>query len=1311
MHLNIMRQCFKCDCCGKLLGSYKSLYTHKKARHPLQVFPCGKCCRKFTEAKEVLKHDAVSHKRTPSKLQQGSKLKKIKCPICYKLVSGHFFQTHKKRHCETKSCICDVCDKPDANLPVHVKKEANINKQFLPIVRARVRCFRRHNGRFICNLCEEEYTTKAMFSEHYEAFHGGNRYPCKICKKTFSAMCKLKMHLPIHDPNRKKIKCPICSKEIAPVWFESHKNMHKNIDKELFKCNLCNRPFGSSIILRRHKQDVHLKNHRYKWEGAEEAGQTNIQCGMCSQVFPTKEKFVGHTMKLVGQLYTCCKCQKKFKSCVSLYEHYEAHRAAGETLIVDDDGEIVEEEEVEELVLNYGDNEEVIVQQPAISETNELLYILDDSQCVNEVVIEEDHPPMESAAQRSERETVEIVNLEHGYVMSNMDSFIEEEEEDEDGNIIVTRRMTLPAKPTTSKRIYTQPKPRAPQPKRRHEVPDFSATNYIFLSPNEEVDVPHYKCLRCEQLFINKFVFFRHIEKGKCYINNCDVCTATFSKNSDFYEHYIAEHTDRAICNFCFRTFMYEKNVKEHMLRHLDQFRHRCEDCNKGFYTVREYRNHYKNRHMGIRHKCEIQFIANRWKVKQEVLKNLQEYVDKYDLKECQIILQDVTECFEIIDNRAKLPRFKYKCYICLETFMNHTELLCHKLKFTKQQCRNFAKLRPKRPIKKKRKRASKIFTCQFCLKIFLNRKDLFHHQFSNHDNSTQVPTQSEPVIRSSKILIPYQIRPSDGIINNTYHHCLKCYKNFLFIHDLKEHVQKDECRMVGQCYLCLTPFEKNWELWEHMISEHPQQPICVFCYKLFPTIKQLGLHKRVHHFKRFAAVCPTCWKGLSRQKIKKLLSKYGMRECKVRLCDIKYDKTIKIINNSAKLPSSHTCLVCDKIFSTARELNKHRRVHEDLSYTPEEDEKPTSVKKAKSTPKPAPMKNTIKNYFKKAERTHTIIHKCIPCNATFTCVEKIKKHPPNKCQFVCGACARSYNTIHAFTVHVLQHKINVVRPAQPANLHKCSICSESFDDYIDLKTHGILMHKLRPGDQPETNGDDTSENSNDVDEIICELCFDIFDSKEKLDEHMEFHKELHDKPNVKQTKDDSVELSDSDDESTDIEEKKPSVEPKTKTHDEASDAVPVIESTYSLANTEDGNSSKKSVEKEASISGYKKLPSNESIPKEQYQCKKCDRVYMSVKEYEEHLEKQCKVEKICSVCSISVDGNSKRYEHIVEHHPSLIICKLCFEPFAETRQLEKHKLQKHLHSFKNVCKICFKCFMSYQEFNEHLQKEHLNLG
>lgn len=334
---------------------------------------------------------------------------------------------------------------------------------------------------------------------------------------------------------------------------------------------------------------------------ADKSGETKYQCGICSDLFDTKEMILEHNVNLYqDDQYTCCRCEEQFATSGELQQHHELHKEQDQTIIqypMSSDEEVIE-------VLNY-DNEEIIVQPTAISDTSELLYILEDSQCVNEVVIQdEDNQVIEKR-----NDNVAIVNLEHGYMIAPeaLDESEEQLEEFQEQVLVNNDEMPLITKlqPSTSKKIVT-PKPRAPQPKRRHEVPDFSASNYDYINANEEVDVPHYKCLRCEQLFINKIVFFRHIEKGKCYINNCDVCSETFTKNSDFYLHYVSQHTDRAICNFCFRTFMYEKNVKEHMLRHLDQFRHRCEKCNKGFYTVREYRNHYKNRHMGIRHKCEI---------------------------------------------------------------------------------------------------------------------------------------------------------------------------------------------------------------------------------------------------------------------------------------------------------------------------------------------------------------------------------------------------------------------------------------------------------------------------------------------------------------------------------------------------------------------------------------------------------------------------------------------------------------------------------------------------------------------------------
>lgn len=330
----------------------------------------------------------------------------------------------------------------------------------------------------------------------------------------------------------------------------------------------------------------------------EEYDVTGYECELCGNVFATRDDYLGHHTK--GEYLLCCSCEMVFTSTADLFQHKENHRAEQIIIEQSEDGVQFDEytEEVE-AVLNIPAGDE----GTAISSTNELLYILDDSQCVNEVIIEETDNNQQRS--HSKPDNYSIVQVDHGYMIPSV--FKGQLETRKRGKKKGSQSDSdeSESKPSTSRRVLTTQRIRQHPVRKRHELPDFSATDYLVLTPNEEVDITHYKCRRCEQLFINKFVFFRHIEKGKCYVNSCDVCSADFEKNSQFYEHYVVEHTDRAICHFCFRTFMYEKNVKEHMLRHLDQFRHRCEECNKGFYTVREYRNHYKNRHMGIRHRCE----------------------------------------------------------------------------------------------------------------------------------------------------------------------------------------------------------------------------------------------------------------------------------------------------------------------------------------------------------------------------------------------------------------------------------------------------------------------------------------------------------------------------------------------------------------------------------------------------------------------------------------------------------------------------------------------------------------------------------
>ncbi|KAK5640589.1 hypothetical protein RI129_011400 [Pyrocoelia pectoralis] len=443
--------------------------------------------------------------------------------------------------------------------------------------------------------------------------------------------------------------------------------------------------------------------------------------------------------------------------------------------------------------------------------SNDLLYILDNSQCINEVVIEDEGEIREidsetSPIMKSEGgEVVTVEHIEHGYMLPSvfkgqLQSKKRYKRRDDDlssvniGEEESAIEAILTSEATSSKSTPTLPKAR---PKRRHEVPDFSATNYIMLNPTDEIDIVHYKCLRCEQLFISKFGFFRHIEKGRCYINSCDVCSASFNKNSEFYEHYMAEHTDRAICNFCFRTFMYEKNVKEHMLRHLDQFRHRCEQCNKGFYTVREYRNHYKNRHMGIRHKHKCQGCERTFDTK-ATMENHHRRVHlgvTFKCLDCNKVY--TSENYLKIHQRTHLPDYVpllLTCYLCHAKFLSKQAIKVHL----------------------KSHKLDQQYICHACGKRI---KSLY--SFRNH-------------LRIHSGEKPFK--------------CKECEKGFSAKKYLIAHVRVHTKEKPFCCSLCPKRFTQRSTLGIHLRQHTGERPYsCNVCDKTFASKTSLNSHMRTH--------------------------------------------------------------------------------------------------------------------------------------------------------------------------------------------------------------------------------------------------------------------------------------------------------------------------------------------------------------------------------------------------------------------------------------------------------------------------------
>lgn len=165
---------------------------------------------------------------------------------------------------------------------------------------------------------------------------------------------------------------------------------------------------------------------------------------------------------------------------------------------------------------------------------------------------------------------------------------------------------------------------------------------------------------------------------------------------------------------------------------------------------------------------------------------------------------------------------------------------------------------------------------------------------------------------------------------------------------------------------------------------------------------------------------------------------------------------------------------------------------------------------------------------------------KCDTCDVYFETSEDAKRHSSStKCRFACRLCNRKFNTLYAFVVHVMQHKTNAVKNQQSSkSSYLCQSCYKSFDDCFQLKRHEIQFHKKKltsslrsvisehqklaletekvPEEGPvitevqikPIDGDETSKTVGNA-LVTCDLCYDIFNSNQELEKHMEFHKQL----------------------------------------------------------------------------------------------------------------------------------------------------------------------------------------------------------
>ena len=165
---------------------------------------------------------------------------------------------------------------------------------------------------FECALCDSFYDAKNLLLMHEKSYHKleGEKFNCKICKKEFKNLTRLKVHYDsIHGEQR--FQCTKCSfKSGKKDFVYDHFQCHKDAT---LSCDFCEKKFVRNNELKVHKQIHQQDKERRTWK-----------CNVCDQYYPSKFSLYQHK-EIVHNLvrYACAMCPFQASSKYYLKTHEE----------------------------------------------------------------------------------------------------------------------------------------------------------------------------------------------------------------------------------------------------------------------------------------------------------------------------------------------------------------------------------------------------------------------------------------------------------------------------------------------------------------------------------------------------------------------------------------------------------------------------------------------------------------------------------------------------------------------------------------------------------------------------------------------------------------------------------------------------------------------------------------------------------------------------------------------------------------------------------------------------------------------------
>ena len=288
-----------------------------------------------------------THKKEAHRIGVKEPVKKNKCDICYKDISGHMpshLATHGDKKYECKLCYAKFTLNSylkHHKIKVH-KNEMELfnqniasedliflcnkngcNKRF-----ARVGILKYHEvyghvaNSFNCTNCDQKFPVRRQLKIHMKLSHSRPNaaaeklFKCKLCYTTFSKSVNMRCHKKVHKEDLEwfnieigdvdlKFECQEtkCSKRfVSPILLKYHTNrIHKELEFKHLKdsktkvhaCPLCFLEFQSFYAMHNHILDIHHEDKDLIRKGANQE-TPNINCTLCELKFARSSILLYH---------------------------------------------------------------------------------------------------------------------------------------------------------------------------------------------------------------------------------------------------------------------------------------------------------------------------------------------------------------------------------------------------------------------------------------------------------------------------------------------------------------------------------------------------------------------------------------------------------------------------------------------------------------------------------------------------------------------------------------------------------------------------------------------------------------------------------------------------------------------------------------------------------------------------------------------------------------------------------------------------------------------------------------------------------